>query len=223
MNGIECGIPLGPVSGLNVPPYYQNKKSLCGVKPIVRSCHLRSGISYAGKTRFFILKRPWMCPWIPIVFIDFVLTVITVERSHSKNKVLMNTFLITPWPQMQRIGTIFTQQQCEKGIVRKYQMCMYWMRSLLCKSALKVSSDHYSDANFFATGDTVGCHTGIILYMRPANERRRYIVTSSRNGRVHIQNDYRDHFVYAPGQWETALHIVTSSRGRMHIQNDPWS
>ena len=68
-------------------------------------------------------------------------------------------------------------------------MGVYWMKGNLCGYALKVDSDLYSDTNFFVTGDTVGCHTGIILYMRPANERRRYIVTSSRIGRVHIQND----------------------------------
>ena len=37
----------------------------------------------------------------------------------------------------------------------------------------------------------VYAYTGIILYMRPANERRRYIVTS---------------YVYAPSQCETTLH-----------------
>ena len=31
--------------------------------------------------------------------------------------------------------------------------------------------------------------SGIILYMRPANERRRYIVTSSLIGWMHTQND----------------------------------
>ena len=31
--------------------------------------------------------------------------------------------------------------------------------------------------------------SGIILYMRPANERRRYIVTASLIGWVHTQND----------------------------------
>ena len=33
------------------------------------------------------------------------------------------------------------------------------------------------------------CSTGIILYMRRANERRRYIVTSSLIGWAHLQND----------------------------------
>ena len=32
-------------------------------------------------------------------------------------------------------------------------------------------------------------HAGIILCMRPANERRRYIVTSSLIGWAHTQND----------------------------------
>ena len=52
------------------------------------------------------------------------------------------------------------------------------------------------------------------LCMRRANERRRYIVTSSPVGWAHAQNypSLRDHFVHAPGQWETTLHCSVVSR-----------
>ena len=50
-------------------------------------------------------------------------------------------------------------------------------------------------------------HAWIILCMRPANERRRYIVTSSLIGWAHTQIDscLRPDFVYAPSQWETTV------------------
>ena len=42
--------------------------------------------------------------------------------------------------------------------------------------------------------------------MRPANERRRYIVTSSLIGWVRTQQVIMYRFVYASSQWDTTLH-----------------
>ena len=53
---------------------------------------------------------------------------------------------------------------------------------------LLILSWHYTDnlsAYLLFTPDK----SGIILYMRPANERRRYILTSSLIGWAHTQND----------------------------------
>ena len=52
----------------------------------------------------------------------------------------------------------------------------------------RLSLGYCHDADFVATGGTRGCcYAGIILCMRPANERQRYIVTSSLIGWVHPQ------------------------------------
>ena len=56
-----------------------------------------------------------------------------------------------------------------------------------CRSALKLRSSRYGIMR--AGGFSALTIAGIILYMRPANERRRYIVTPSLIGWAHTQND----------------------------------
>ena len=88
-------------------------------------------------------------------------------------------------------------------------------------------------------------YTGIILCMHPANERRRYNVTSSPIGWGHLCGVccefyvwlsptsfcchcctvcnilYRDHFMYAPSQWETTLQCNVVSHWLGAYTNDP--
>ena len=56
--------------------------------------------------------------------------------------------------------------------------------------------------------------SGIIMCMHPANERRRYSVTSFLIGWAHAQND--------PSQWETMLHCNIVSHWLGIYTNDPW-
>ena len=68
------------------------------------------------------------------------------------------------------------------------QLCPYWVvHSVPIKSRIPTLTQ--SELVWRKFWGVPLEHSGTILCMRPANERRRYIVTSSPIGRVHTQND----------------------------------